>query len=124
MRHFYLATALMAAFSLNAVADEASNVLNSTPEQRASFQSQYMTEHLGLAAAVAAKVQVINLKYAEQMEPILKGTDGRLGKMQKSRGVLAAKDKELQGVLNPEQFQQYDGFKDEMKTALESSLGR
>jgi hypothetical protein len=37
---------------------------------------------------------------------------------------MAAKDKELQGVLTPAQFEQYDGMKDEMKSALESSLSQ
>jgi hypothetical protein len=122
MRQFLLATALLTTFSV--CADEESNVLKSTPAQRAGFQSQYMTEHLGLSPDVAAKVQGINLKYAQQMDPILKGTGGKLDKMQKSRSVMAAKDKELQGVLTPAQFEQYDGMKDEMKSALESSLSQ
>jgi hypothetical protein len=83
-----------------------------------------MTEHLGLSPDLAAKVQGINLKYAQQMDPILKGAGGKLDKIQKSRSVMAAKDKELQGVLTPAQFEQYDGMKDEMKSALESSLSQ
>jgi hypothetical protein len=122
MRQLFLATVLLATFSV--CADEESKVLKSTPEQRAGFQSQYMTEHLGLSPDLAAKVQGINLKYAQQMDPILKGAGGKLDKIQKSRSVMAAKDKELQGVLTPAQFEQYDGMKDEMKSALESSLSQ
>ena len=77
-----------------------------------------------MPAEVAAKVQAINLKYAQQMDPIIKGAGGRLDKMQKSRGVLAAKDKELQAVLTPDQYQKYDDIKDDMKTALESSFNK
>lgn len=122
MRHLLLATALLATFSV--CADEESDVLKSTPAQRAGFQSQYMTEHLGLSPDLAAKVQGINLKYAQQMDPILKGAGGRLDKIQKSRSVMAAKDKELRSVLTPAQFEQYDDMKDEMKSALEASLGQ
>ena len=122
MRQFLLVSALLVAHVVQA--DEASNFMSSTPEQRAGFQSQYMTEHLALPADVAAKVQAINLKYARQMDPIIKGAGGRLEKMQKSRGVLAAKDKELQAVLTPDQYQKYDDIKDDMKTALESSFNK
>lgn len=122
MRQFLLVSALLVAHVVQA--DEANNFMSSTPEQRAGFQSQYMTEHLALPADVAAKVQAINLKYARQMDPIIKGAGGRLEKMQKSRGVLAAKDKELQAVLTPDQYQKYDDIKDDMKTALESSFNK
>jgi hypothetical protein len=77
-----------------------------------------------LSPDLAAKVQGINLKYAQQMDPILKGAGGRLDKIQKSRSVMAAKDKELRSVLTPPQFEQYDDMKDEMKSALEASLGQ
>ena len=122
MRRFFLAAALLTTFSV--CADEQSNLLKSTPAQRAGLQSQYMTEHLGLSPDVVAKVQGINLKYAQLMDPIIKGNGGKLEKMQKSRSVMADKDKELQGILTPAQFEKYDGLKDEMKSALESSLGQ
>ena len=122
MRHLILAVTFLVAHVVQA--DEASNFMNSTPEQRAGFQSKYMTEHLGLPAEVAAKVQAINLKYARQMDPIIKGTGGKLEKMQKGRSVLAARDAELQAVLTADQYQKYDDIKDDMKSALESSFDK
>ena len=122
MRQLFLATALLATFSV--CADEESDVLKSTPAQRAGFQSQYMIEHLGLSPDLAAKVQGINLKYAQQMDPVLKGTDGKLAKMQKARGIMAAKDSELKAVLSPSQFEAYDDAKDDIKAAMESRLGQ
>jgi len=68
-------------------------------------------------------VLAINLKYAQQLDPILKGTDGRFSKMQQSRGIMAAKDAELQSVLSPSQFEAYDKARDEIKEALISRLG-
>lgn len=122
MRHLILAVTFLVAHVVQA--DEASNFMNSTPEQRAGFQSQYMTEHLGLPTEAAAKVQAINLKYARQMDPIIKGAGGKLEKMQKGRSVLAARDAELQAVLTPDQYQKYDDLKDDMKSALESSFDK
>lgn len=122
MRHLILAVTFLVAHVVQA--DEASNFMNSTPEQRAGFQSQYMTEHLGLPTEAAAKVQAINLKYARQMDPIIKGTGGKLEKMQKGHSVLAARDAELQAVLTPDQYQKYDDIKDDMKSALESSFDK
>jgi len=43
--------------------------------------------------------------------------------MQKSRGIMAAKDAELQSVLSPSQFETYDKARDEIKEALISRVG-
>ena len=94
----------------------------STPEQRAKLQTEYMRDHLGLDAAAVSKIDAINLKYAKQMEPIIKGDDNRLSKMAKSKPIMAAKDQELKSVLAPAQFDQYVDQKDAIKSYLESHL--
>jgi hypothetical protein len=123
MRDFLLAACVVAIVIPTVSADEA-GVIQSRPEQRAAIQTQFMKERLNLPADVLAKIQGINLKYAQQMDPVLKGADGKLAKMQKGRAIMAAKDAELKGILSPSQFEAYDDAKDDIKAALESRLGQ
>lgn len=123
MRAFLIAACVVAVAAPAVSADEA-GVIQSRPEQRAAIQTQFMKDRLSLPADVLAKVQAINLKYAQQMDPVLKGTDGKLAKMQKARGIMAAKDSELKAVLSPSQFEAYDDAKDDIKAAMESRLGQ
>ena len=123
MRAFLLAACVVAVAASAVSADEA-GVIQSRPEQRAAIQTQFMKDRLSLPADVLGKVQAINLKYAQQMDPVLKGTDGKLAKMQKARGIMAAKDSELKAVLSPSQFEAYDDAKDDIKAAMESRLGQ
>jgi len=123
MRNHVLAAGLLSLISTFAMADKDA-VIRSTPAQRAAIQTQFMKERLELPADVLAKVQAINLKYAQQLDPVLKGTDGRFSKMQQSRGIMAAKDAELQSVLSPSQFEAYDKARDEIKEALVSRVGQ
>ena len=123
MRAFLIAACVVAVAIPTVSADEA-GVIQSRPEQRAEIQTQFMKDRLNLPADVLAKVQAINLKYAQQMDPVLKGTDGKLAKMQKARGIMAAKDSELKTILSPNQFEAYDDAKDDIKAAMESRLGQ
>lgn len=123
MRAFLLAACVLVVSTPTVSADEA-GVIQSRPEQRAAIQTQFMKDRLSLPADVLAKVQAINLKYAQQMDPVLKGTDGKLAKMQKARAIMAAKDAELKAILSPSQFEAYDDAKDDIKAAMESRLGR
>lgn len=123
MRALLLAACAFAISTMTVSADEA-GVIQSSPEQRAAIQTQFMKERLNLPAEVLAKVEAINLKYARQMDPVLKGSDGKLAKMQKARGIMGAKDDELKAILSPDQFEAYDDAKDDIKAALESRLGQ
>ena len=123
MRAFLLAACVVAVAAPAVLADEA-GVIQSRPEQRAAIQTQFMKDRLSLPADVLARVQEINLKYAQQMDPVLKGTDGKLAKMHQARGIMAAKDAELKAILSPSQFEAYDDAKDDIKAAMESRLGQ
>jgi len=123
MRNLIIAACIFALSACIASADEA-GVIKSSPEQRAAIQTQYMKEQLNFPAEVLAKAQAINLKYAQKMDPVLKGTDGRLSKMQKSLSVMADKDKELKSILTPSQFEAYDDAKDDIKEVMKSRLGQ
>lgn len=94
----------------------------STPEQRAGLQTRYMKEHLALDEAQTARVQAINLDYARQMEPVLKGSEGGLARMNKGRSLMSAKDAALKPVLSPQQYEAYEASKDDLKAWLEDQL--
>ena len=123
MRTLLLAGCVFAISACIASADEV-GVIKSSPEQRAAIQTQYMKERLNFPTDVLAKAQAINLKYAQKMDPVLKGTDGRLSKMQKSLSIMADKDKELKSILTPSQFEAYDDAKDDIKEVMKSRLGQ
>ena len=114
MQLHYL-TLIASLFAGMALAD---GMNTSTPQQRAEFQTQYMKDKLALPDAVIPKVQALNLKYAEKMDPILKSSDNLLVKRQKGMAVMSAKDAELKAILTPDQFSAYDQAKDDLKDAM------
>lgn len=89
-----------------------------TPIERAKAQTAMMKAKLGLTDAEVAKVAPLNLKYAEKMEPIIKGSAGPLVKMREARGVEEQKEGELKTLLSAEQFQKFLAAKDEMREEL------
>ncbi|HZO09312.1 MAG TPA: hypothetical protein VFC77_08035 [Myxococcota bacterium] len=116
--HLAAATLLAGA----AAAQDLSKLAGSTPAQRAAVQTEFMKTRLALGAEQVPKVEAINLKYAQQMQPILQGSEGPLMKLGAARRVDQAKDAELQGVLTPDQFQKYLAAKEEMRQHLEQKL--
>jgi hypothetical protein len=91
---------------------------NSTPEQRAAFQTKLMTEKLNLNTIQAKKVEDINLKYAEKFQPIIKSSGSRISKMKQAKALQAQKDTELQTVFTKDQFAQYQAFEQELKSKM------
>src|SRR5262245_34044859 len=75
---------------------------NTTPQERATAQTAMMKTKLGLTEEQTPKVAAINLKYAEKMEPIIKGTKGPLMKMRDAQGIQQEKEAELKQLLTPE----------------------
>jgi hypothetical protein len=91
---------------------------NSTPEQRAQFQTEMMKSKLKLDATQESKVQAINLTYARKMQTVIKSDDGRFSKMKQAKSLQEAKDQELKIVFTPTQYKQYKDFEAEMKAKL------
>ena len=95
---------------------------NSTPQERAKMLTLVMKEKLSLTPEQLPKVEAINLDAAQKMEPVLKGSEGPLIKMRTAKQVDGGKEAALQGVLTPQQFQQYLSSRDEMKQKAEQKL--
>ena len=118
---------LVAALSLLIVVtasaqNEMEKLKSSTPEERARLQTEMMKTKLGLTTDQTPKVAAINQKYAQRMEPIIKGQEGPLMRLRQMREVGQAKEAELKGVLSPEQFQKYLAEKQAMREKFEDKL--
>jgi hypothetical protein len=113
------ATAFVAA---GASAQNLEKFKNSTPEQRATIQTEFMTAKIPLTPEQVPKVKAINLASAEKADPILKGDDGPLVKMRALKVLDEAKDSSLRAVLTPEQFVEYLALKEKIREELEAKL--
>ncbi len=91
---------------------------NTTPQQRAKLQTLFMKKRLKLTHKQVPKVMDINLRYAQQMEPVLKGNEGKLVKMRQATSIRRAKDNELTSVLTPGQYQAYLASKEQMRQQM------
>ncbi|CAI8773651.1 hypothetical protein [Methylococcus capsulatus] len=109
-------------FGTAARADDFDQLKATTPSERAAAQTEYMKNRLGLTDAQMPKIAAINQKYAEQMEPVIKGADGGLGKMLKAQAIQENKDAELRQILTPDQFERFASSKDEMREAVKRVL--
>src|SRR4051794_29883635 len=91
---------------------------NSTPQQRADIQTTFMAKRLGLSPEERSKVADINLKYAQQAQPILTGSEGPLRKMEALKGMQGQKDSDLKAVLTPAQYKKYLASKEALRAHL------
>ena len=91
---------------------------NTTPEDRAKTQTEFMKEELNLGKDQAEKVDEINLKYAKQIQEIITGSLGREERRNKIQEISQEKDKELKSVLSEEQYEKYLEARDEMRKKM------
>jgi len=93
-----------------------------TPDQRAELQTSMMKTKLSLTDQQLPEVQKINLDTATQMQPVIAGSDGPLIKMRKAKTIEAQRDSELQKVLTPDQYKQWQAEKEQMKQQIQTKL--
>jgi hypothetical protein len=111
--------AVSAAFVVPSVrAADLEALKDTTPKERAAAQTMMLKSKLDLTGAQTPKVAAINMKYAERMEPIIKGSQGPLMKARAAKGVEAEKEAELRRVLTPDQFQKFEANKEEMREKM------
>jgi len=113
----WVAIAVLAMAAI-AAAEGLDDLKDTTPAERAAAQTAMMKSKLNLTEDQLPKIEAINEKYAEQMDPILKGSDGMFAKMRAMKEVEGRKESELQGVLSKDQFDQFQAMKSEMKDKL------
>jgi hypothetical protein len=120
---FTTVTALLLACALTASA-QLDKLKDTTPEQRATIQTEFMQSKLNLTAEQMPKIADINLRYAQKMDPIIKGSSGALMKMRQMKEVNGEKEAELQQVLSADQFQKYLAAREEMRAKLEEKVAQ
>jgi len=93
---------------------------DTTPEQRAQFQTEYMKENLGLSADQESAVHEVNLKYAKKMQDTYNSPGKKVQKLKQMKAIGQEKDKELKGVLNADQYATYEKNKEAMKEKIKA----
>jgi len=88
---------------------------NTTPEERADFETNWMQEFLNLSDEQTEKIREINLKHAKEQQQVFKLEGPREEKKSKYSALHEQKQNELKKVLSEEQFKKYRSKKKEMK---------
>jgi|GEM_PF-591921 hypothetical protein len=88
-----------------------------TPQTRADRTTQYLKKALNLTDDQAAKVETLNLKMFQAQEEMRKVVS-EVGKNFKTK--MEARDVELQKILTPEQFKQYQNFEHHMRGHMQN----
>ena len=94
---------------------ELEELQHTSPQQRANAQTAFMKQKLNLTSEQEPKVAAINLKYAKEIDPILKGPEGEFRKALQIRRLEDEKENELKGVLTPGQFQTFLASKEQLR---------
>lgn len=104
--------------SVTASAQKKSALQNSTPEQRAKMQTDWMKTKLNLSSGQTEQVQAVNLQYAQKNAPVLQSDDNKLAKFKKLKASQKEKDEALSKILDAGQFKKYQEMKEEMLKTL------
>jgi hypothetical protein len=102
----------------SSVAAELGALRDTTPRERAAAQTLMMRAKLGLTDEQLPRVRALNEKYAEKMEPIIKGSSGPLVRMREAREIEQQKEEELKGILSRDQFQKFLAAREELREEL------
>ena len=95
---------------------------NTTPQERAAAQTEMMKSKLALTPDQTPKIAALNLKYAQEMEPVIKGSEGPFIRMRHAREISTRKEAELKQMLTPEQFEKYLASREEMREKFEEKM--
>ena len=93
---------------------------NTTPEQRAHFEDQWMKKDLNLSTDQSARVGQINLGSAQRMQSIFNSGEGRFRMFRDVMQARDDKDEELRQVLTDDQFARYKDKKEAMWQKIHS----
>lgn len=116
-----LGIVIMFCFSLTVHAQN-NDLKNSTPEERAQFQTEWMESELSLDSTVVPTVYDINLKYANKMESIKNSGGRRYQKFQQMKSLSEDKDNELKKIFTKEQYNTYLARKNEAREEIKQRM--
>ncbi len=89
-------------------------------EDRAKALTDKMKEKLSLDDSQYQKVYDVNLKYAKQNDELAVASGDKKAKAEKMKSQFEAKDKEMKGILNADQYKKYESIKQELKSEAET----
>lgn len=105
--------AVLASMTLAAQAQEKDK---KTPQERAKARTEHMTKALALSPEQQAKVEAINLKYADQVEAVRSEREAeRTAKREAAKAMHDAHDAEMKAVLTADQYTMWVAKKQEAK---------
>ncbi|WP_312900355.1 hypothetical protein [Chryseobacterium taichungense] len=111
------ATFLVAVFiciACTGLSAQKSKLKDSTPEQRAKMQTEWMTTKLNLNASQVQQISALNLQYAQKNDPIIQSNDSKVSKFKKLKALQKEKSNALSQILSQEQYKKYEEIKDQM----------
>jgi hypothetical protein len=117
-RSFFPMLAITLLFCTTAFSAQMDMLKDSTPLMRAKLQTGFMKKQLHLTRNQTEQVMAINLKYAKEMEPVIKANGAKLMKLRQERAIRKAKEGELMKVLSPGQYQAYQASKERMRQQM------
>lgn len=105
-----------------AVSAQEDDFKNSTPEERAQFQTEWMKTELSLDSTVVPSVYNINLKYSKKTQSIMNSGGSRMQKYKDFKAISEAKDSELKNIFTKDQYKIYQQKKEEMKQKMKERI--
>ncbi|HPF91983.1 MAG TPA: hypothetical protein PLL57_15085 [Flavobacteriales bacterium] len=107
---------MIAALAGMTVAAQAQDHQKKSPEERARVRTEHMTKELGLSPEQVAKVEAINLKYADKGAELRKEREAERAEARKEgQEMRDAHEAEMKAVLTPDQYAKWMAKKEEMK---------
>ncbi|UPK69972.1 hypothetical protein [Chitinophaga filiformis] len=94
-----------------------------TEEQKEALKERFQEykSKLNLSADQAQKVRAIDSSYLIGLANVKRSSSGKLAKLKQFKSLNSEKDRQMEAVLNDEQFSQYEKFKEEMRQELKEN---
>lgn len=96
------------------VSAQSKSLKQTTPEQRAKMQTEWMRTKLALNTKQAEQVYALNLQYAQKNDPIIQSNEGRFSKFKKMKALQNEKSNAMSQILDAGQYKKYQEAKDQM----------
>lgn len=115
-------TAVVVMSSVPTPSAQLDKLRNTTPAERAGMQTEFMPSKLDLTPDQKRAVTDLNLKYANRMEPVIKGSERLLARARPMREINQEKETELRGLLSPQQWEKDEASRAELRQKFEKRM--
>ncbi len=118
----YVIVLMVILIPISVMPQNPSEMKESSPEERAQIQTEWMQETLELDSITTIKANAINLKYANKMEELKGSGEDRYQLFQEFKSLSNEKDTELKEVFSSEQYKSYQKKKKELRNMMQSNM--